>query len=73
MMNGRHAVSIDERRCYFRNNVWAAPLLGQSLKQVWVAGGHSDIGGLYAGVESELSKITLEWMLCETLQAAFIL
>jgi uncharacterized protein (DUF2235 family) len=65
MAHGRHAVSIDERRCYFRNNLWGPPLAGQSLKQVWFAGVHSDVGGSYPESESGLSKITLEWMLCE--------
>lgn len=65
MVNGRHAVSIDERRCYFRNNLWGDPYPGQSIKQVWFAGVHSDVGGSYAEGESGLSKITLEWMLCE--------
>jgi Uncharacterized alpha/beta hydrolase domain (DUF2235) len=65
MVNGRHAVSIDERRCYFRNNLWGDQLPGQSLKQVWFAGVHSDVGGSYAPAESGLSQIALEWMLCE--------
>jgi uncharacterized protein (DUF2235 family) len=66
MANGRHAVSIDERRCYFRNNLWGDQLPQQkSLKQVWFAGVHSDVGGSYAPGESGLSQITLEWMLCE--------
>jgi uncharacterized protein (DUF2235 family) len=65
MANGRQAVSIDERRCYFRNNLWGDPFPGQSIKQVWFAGVHSDIGGSYAEAGSGLSKITLEWMLCE--------
>jgi uncharacterized protein (DUF2235 family) len=65
MMNGRHAVSIDERRCYFRNNLWGPALPGRSVKQVWFAGVHSDVGGSYAETESGLSKIALEWMLCE--------
>jgi uncharacterized protein (DUF2235 family) len=65
MLNGRHAISIDERRCYFRNNLWGDPFPGQSMKQVWFAGVHSDIGGSYKEAESGLSKITLEWMLCE--------
>jgi uncharacterized protein (DUF2235 family) len=65
MKNGRHAVSIDERRCYFRNNLWGDPFPGQSIKQVWFAGVHSDVGGSYAAAESGLSQITLEWMLCE--------
>jgi uncharacterized protein (DUF2235 family) len=72
MANGRHAVSIDERRCYFRNNLWGAELPGQSLKQVWFAGVHSDIGGSYTEAESGLSKITLEWMLCEALPAGLL-
>jgi len=66
MANGRHAVSIDERRCYFRNNLWGPKLPQQaSLKQVWFAGVHSDVGGSYAAAESGLSQIALEWMLCE--------
>ncbi len=65
MANGRHALSIDERRCYFRNNLWGAPLAGQNIKQVWFAGVHSDVGGSYAYTESGLSQISLEWMLCE--------
>ena len=66
MANGRHAISIDERRCYFRNNLWGTQLpQQQSLKQVWFAGVHSDVGGSYAPMDSGLSQITLEWMLCE--------
>jgi uncharacterized protein (DUF2235 family) len=65
MKHGRHAVSIDERRCFFRNNLWGAPLPGQSIKQVWFAGVHSDVGGSYPSLESGLSQITLQWMLCE--------
>jgi uncharacterized protein (DUF2235 family) len=65
MVNGRHAVSIDERRCYFRNNLWGDQLSGQNIKQVWFAGVHSDVGGSYAPAESGLSQIALEWMLCE--------
>jgi uncharacterized protein (DUF2235 family) len=68
MANGRHAVSIDERRCYFRNNLWGAPLPKQNIKQVWFAGVHSDVGGSYSYAESGLSQIALEWMLCEALQ-----
>ena len=45
---GRHAVSIDERRSFFRQNLWSQPLPGQDIKQVWFAGVHSDVGGGYA-------------------------
>ena len=70
--NGRHAVSIDERRCYFRDNLWGDQLPNQTIKQVWFAGVHSDIGGSYAESESGLSKIALEWMLCEALQSGLL-
>jgi uncharacterized protein (DUF2235 family) len=72
MINGRHAVSIDERRCYFRNNLWGDPLPGQTIKQVWFAGVHRDIGGSYAEGESGLSQITLEWMLCEAVRIGLL-
>jgi uncharacterized protein (DUF2235 family) len=65
MAVGRHAVSIDERRCYFRNNLWGVALPNQNIKQVWFAGVHSDIGGSYPYRECGLSQISLEWMLCE--------
>jgi uncharacterized protein (DUF2235 family) len=57
----RHAVSIDERRCFYRQNLWA-PIEGQNFKQVWFAGVHADVGGGYAESESDLAKISLEWM-----------
>jgi uncharacterized protein (DUF2235 family) len=68
MVNGRHAVSIDERRCYFRNNLWGDTLPGQNIKQVWFAGVHSDVGGSYSPAESGLSQIALQWMLCEAVE-----
>ena len=66
----RHAVSIDERRAFFRTNLWhpAAPPKAsgpKDLKQVWFAGVHCDVGGGYPEKQSGLSKIALEWMLCE--------
>jgi uncharacterized protein (DUF2235 family) len=65
MANGRHAVSIDERRCYFQSNLWGDPLTDQTIKQLWFAGVHSDVGGSYPEAQSGLSQIALEWMLCE--------
>ena len=62
---GRHAVSIDERRCFFRQNLWGPAQQGQDLRQVWFAGVHSDVGGGYLEAESGLAKITLQWMLRE--------
>jgi uncharacterized protein (DUF2235 family) len=69
MHTGRHAVSIHERRCYYRQNLWGAPFEDQSIKQVWFAGVHSDVGGSYPESESGLSKVTLEWMLHEAAAA----
>lgn len=60
---GRHAISIDERRAAFRQNLWRIdPTQPQNIEQVWFAGVHSDIGGGYPESESGMAKITLEWM-----------
>jgi len=70
----RHAVSIDERRAFFRQNLIHEPVsAGQDLMQVWFAGAHSDVGGSYAESESGLSKIALRWMLCEAHSAGLLL
>jgi uncharacterized protein (DUF2235 family) len=62
----RHAVSIDERRAFFRQNLFGEPCKDyQDLKEVWFAGVHSDVGGSYPEADSQLSKIALQWMLCE--------
>lgn len=61
----RHAVSIDERRAYFRQNLWGNSASGQDVQQIWFAGSHCDIGGGYKEPQSGLSKITLQWMLEE--------
>ena len=72
MQNGRHAVSIDERRSFFRNNLWGVPDPHQSIKQVWFAGVHSDIGGSYPSLQAGLSQITLQWMLCEAVSLGLL-
>jgi len=51
---GRHAVSIDEGRCFSRQNLWRKPGPGQNYKQVWFAGVHSDVGGGYPEQQSGL-------------------
>ena len=62
----RHAVSIDERRAFFRQNLFGDPCgPEQDIREVWFAGVHSDVGGSYPESESQLSKIALRWMLCE--------
>jgi uncharacterized protein (DUF2235 family) len=66
---GRQAIAIDERRAFFRQNLWHPPQAGpagpKDCKQVWFAGVHCDVGGGYPEAESGLSKIALEWMLGE--------
>jgi uncharacterized protein (DUF2235 family) len=75
---GRHAVAIDERRAFFRTNLWrrdpdpqcAGP---KDMKQVWFPGVHSDVGGGYPEPQSGLSKIALKWMIDEAGVAGLIL
>ncbi len=62
----RHAVSIDERRAFFRQNLFGEPHdADQDVQEAWFAGVHSDVGGSYPESESQLSKLALRWMLCE--------
>lgn len=77
----RQAISIDERRCMFRLKAWDDPQTfthnrfndinaePQSVKQVWFAGVHADIGGGYPESESTLSKYPLIWMIEEAMAA----
>ncbi len=71
----RHAVSIDECRAFYRQNLWGTPPRDspQDVKQVWFAGVHSDVGGSYPENESGLSKIALEWMMVEAVHAGLFL
>lgn len=62
----RHAISIDERRAFFRQNLFGAPYSPQQdVKELWFAGVHSDVGAGYPESQSQLSKIALRWMACE--------
>lgn len=68
----RHAMSIDEHRAFFRQNLFGAPNSKnpqQDVLEAWFAGVHSDVGGSYPEAESQLSKIALRWMLCEAERA----
>ena len=67
----RHAVSIDERRCFFRQNLVGRWNPAQDVKNVWFAGVHSDIGGGYPAVQSGLSKLAFEWMMVEAKACGF--
>jgi len=62
----RHAVSIDERRAFFRQNLFGISNTSQQdVLEAWFAGVHSDVGGSYSESTSQLSQIALRWMLCE--------
>lgn len=62
----RHAVSIDERRCFFRQHLWSPQHSDKTdLKEVWFAGVHSDIGGGYPPGEAQLALLACRWMLGE--------
>jgi uncharacterized protein (DUF2235 family) len=62
----RHAVAIDERRAFFRQNLFGkAHDNQQDVEEAWFAGVHSDVGGSYPEAESQLSQLALRWMLCE--------
>lgn len=60
----RHAVSIDERRHIFRQNLMA-PIGGQDVKNVWFAGVHANVGGGDPSAEAGLAKIAFGWMMRE--------
>ena len=77
---GRHAVSIDERRAFYRDNLWGRPVniddpewpeqlrdqgIYQDLTQVWFPGAHSDVGGSYPQDETAPANETLRWMIGE--------
>jgi uncharacterized protein (DUF2235 family) len=71
---GRHAISIDERRCFFRQNLWSNESSAtQDIQQIWFAGVHCDVGGGYAENESGLSKVALKWMIDEAMLAGLLI
>ena len=57
-----HALAIDDARKTFHPVLFDPHLTkeGQTLRQVWFMGMHTDVGGGY--VEKELSDIVFEWM-----------
>lgn len=60
--NAYHALAIDDERKTFRPELWDSQLAeGQTMKQVWFCGMHTDVGGGYP--DQELSDIALEWMI----------
>lgn len=77
---GRHAVSIDERRAFYRDNLWGKLVqindpewpetlrkqgIYQDIAQVWFPGAHSDVGGSYPQTEAAPANEALRWMIGE--------
>jgi uncharacterized protein (DUF2235 family) len=56
-----HAIAIDERRAFFRQNRWGQTD-HQVVDEVWFSGVHSDVGGGYPAASGRLWAITLRWM-----------
>ncbi len=67
----RHAASIDERRAFFRDNLYGPPVNDkQDIAQLWFPGVHSDVGGSYPREDSDPALATLRWMLGEASEQA---
>ncbi len=71
---GRHAIAIDERRAFFRSNLWRAQPGGgpADLRQIWFPGVHCDVGGGFPVAESALSDNALHWMIDEAVAHGLI-
>ena len=67
----RHAVSIDERRWFFRQNL-VKPAFNQDCTEIWFPGVHSDIGGGYSADKGGLWRVGFEWMLGEARAAGLL-
>jgi len=57
----RHAVAIDERRAFFRQNL-CRPAPGQDVLELWFPGVHSDIGGGGPPERGRLWWNSFQWM-----------
>ena len=68
--NAYHALAIDDERKTFHPTLWDPETKkGQTIKQVWFCGMHTDVGGGYA--EPELSDIALDWVNAHTLEVTY--
>lgn len=75
----RHAVSLDERRAFFRQNLFHKATAKQDLIEIWFPGVHCDVGGGYPSlfrsnpdVYSELWRLPFQWILREARHAGLI-
>lgn len=64
----RHAVAVDERRAFFRQNLFGQ-VPGQDLKEMWFPGSHCDVGGGLKEEAGALWKEPFAWLVREAKQA----
>jgi uncharacterized protein (DUF2235 family) len=69
----RHAVSVDERRAFFRQNL-VQPEPGQDVQELWFPGVHSDVGGGYPDTVKDggLWRTPFDWILREAQKAGLL-
>ncbi|RZS57810.1 T6SS phospholipase effector Tle1-like catalytic domain-containing protein [Sphaerotilus mobilis] len=60
----RHAIALDERRAFFRQNRFSAgpAEFGQDLVERWFPGVHADVGGGYPPEQGSLWRVAFCWM-----------
>lgn len=68
----RHAVSIDERRVLFRQNLMHQATPAQDLMQIWFSGVHSDVGGGYPENDGGLWRKPFSWILDDAVRAGLL-
>ena len=59
----RHAIAVDERRAYFRQNRFGSPEAGQDIREVWFPGVHGDSGGGAPPGERGPELAAMHWIL----------
>jgi uncharacterized protein (DUF2235 family) len=76
VLHVRHAMAIDEKRAFFPVNRWADNSMrpgtesdGRTIKQVWFAGDHCDVGGGHTENGLDLSVAPFVWMVREAAAA----
>ena len=63
-----HALALDESRPQFAAALWSGPKrAGQTVREAWFTGAHSNIGGGYK--DDELSNVAAAWVFREAFEA----
>ena len=58
----RHAISVDEKRAFFRTNRFGSPHPGQDIREAWFPGVHGNVGGGHPRGEREPELATFDWV-----------